>query len=168
MIHDPLCPHDYTPYHLLGQNSCQCDIIAKVREDEVRNDVLAAAYYGEDGYRTGYAAALRDQEETWICGDCNNTYGPDVERCPNRILDSLALAKNNEERLSEKWHSILREAFDAGTRCRVECENGLIVIGHVDLPHCTDFLFTVGKSITVNTKYPLNGSIVDVSQYSED
>lgn len=168
MTHDPLC--SFTRTHPDWEGFCaECDKIAKVREDEVRNDVLAAAYYGEDGYRTGYAAALRYREDTtWICGDCNNTYGPDVERCPNRILDSLALAKNNEERLSEKWHSILREAFDAGTRCRVECENGLIVIGHVDLPHCTDFLFTVGKSITVNTKYPLNGSIVDVSQYSED
>lgn len=166
MTHDPLCPIESHP----TRDECvHCDLIAKVREDEARKSVSAAAHYGENEYRTGYAAAFRYREDTtWVCGDCNNTYGSDVQQCPNRILDSLALTKNRGDRLSEKWRSILREAFDTGTRCRVECENGLIVIGHVDLPHCTDFLFTVGKSVTVNTKFPLNGSIVDVSPYSED
>ena len=36
MTHDPLCPHDYVPYKQLGPNSCTCDLIAKVRDDELR------------------------------------------------------------------------------------------------------------------------------------
>ena len=33
MTHDPMCPHDKGAYHELGENSCDCDFIAKVRED---------------------------------------------------------------------------------------------------------------------------------------
>lgn len=34
MTHDPLCPHDEGAYHELGENSCVCDFIDKVRADE--------------------------------------------------------------------------------------------------------------------------------------
>jgi hypothetical protein len=34
MTHDPLCPHDYVPYKQLGPNSCQCELVAKVRDDQ--------------------------------------------------------------------------------------------------------------------------------------
>lgn len=27
----------------------------------------------------------------WHCGDCGNIYGPDIECCPNRILDKLSI-----------------------------------------------------------------------------
>lgn len=33
MTHDPMCPHDKGAYHELGENSCECDFIAKVRAD---------------------------------------------------------------------------------------------------------------------------------------
>lgn len=37
MTHDHLCPHDYTPYHMLPENSCYCDLIAAARLDEADN-----------------------------------------------------------------------------------------------------------------------------------
>jgi hypothetical protein len=55
MTHDPLCPHDYVPYKQLGPNSCQCDLIAKVRADELRRP-------SEDGWMSVRAVlAWEDQ-----------------------------------------------------------------------------------------------------------
>jgi len=48
MTHDPLCPHDYVPYKQLGPNSCQCDLIAKVRADEQAKYVLPDLPRGEE------------------------------------------------------------------------------------------------------------------------
>ena len=47
MTHDPLCPHDYTSYHLLGQNSCQCDLIAKVRANQDSKYVNLDCLWGQ-------------------------------------------------------------------------------------------------------------------------
>lgn len=39
----------------------------------------------------GYESGIR--EMAWECGDCGNQYDYTVERCPNAILDELAVAK---------------------------------------------------------------------------
>lgn len=49
MSHDPLCPSPLAP-----PTSCECDLIAKVREDERDGRIATTAY------REGYAAAMRD------------------------------------------------------------------------------------------------------------
>ncbi len=64
MTHDPLCPHDYVPYKQLGPNSCQCDLIAKVRADELRRP-------SEDGWMSVRAVLawedqVRADERRWV------------------------------------------------------------------------------------------------------
>lgn len=45
-------------------------------------------------YRRGYDTAIMDL--SWQCGDCLNTYGPDVEYCPNKMLDSGVARRHRE------------------------------------------------------------------------
>jgi hypothetical protein len=54
MTHDPLCPHYYVPYKQLRPNSCQCDLIAKVRADELRRP-------SEDGWMSVRAVLEWDE-----------------------------------------------------------------------------------------------------------
>lgn len=54
----------------------------------------------DDGYRVGYADAVMDL--SWTCGDCGNTYGPDVEHCPNRVLDRAMLNQGNKSGNGER------------------------------------------------------------------
>lgn len=81
MTHDPLCPYFPEQQGFGGINSgvpstqpyiagvpCQCDLIARVREDEQSHVIgsVSLAAIGEANmqqYRNGYAAALRDAVE---------------------------------------------------------------------------------------------------------
>lgn len=77
MNHDPLCT---TVLHTeMSDAFCNCDVIARVREDEVRNDVLAAAHYGQDGYN----CALRDAVEA-VKAYYNDGLGHDFQTCTDR------------------------------------------------------------------------------------
>ena len=64
MTHDPLCPlFDKARYPFSAK--CDCDLIARVREEErsyAKQTAAAVMAYGE-GKRDGYAAALRDAVE---------------------------------------------------------------------------------------------------------
>lgn len=35
--------------------------------------------------------SLRDEDLVWACSDCGNKYGPEVDSCPNRLLDTLGV-----------------------------------------------------------------------------
>ena len=68
MTHDPLCPHDKGAYHELGENSCKCDFIAKVREDEANRSPEQPHdqhSYADNlcSYCIGFDAALNATEE---------------------------------------------------------------------------------------------------------
>lgn len=143
--HDPLCP-----YYPWPEKSCYiqegvhlCTLIAKVRSDG------------------------KDSQEPWQCGDCGNLYGSDVDFCPNTILDTLSLAKKNQERLSQEWHKRLTRAINENIPCLVEFSDGRIIIGPVTLPHGTDHLFSVAGSVTVNTRFPRSGGITNVELYMD-
>lgn len=43
-------------------------------------------------YANGYLDGIL--EGSWICDDCGNRYGSDVEHCPNAMLD---VAKTRQE-----------------------------------------------------------------------
>lgn len=51
MIHDPMCPHDEGAYHELGENSCVCDFIAKVRADALEQAArrVSEVFWPTDG-----------------------------------------------------------------------------------------------------------------------
>ena len=62
--HDPLCP--VAPGQMLvGVRICECDLIARVREDErgYAKQTSTAIMAYDEGRRDGYAAALRDAVE---------------------------------------------------------------------------------------------------------
>lgn len=71
MTHDPMCPHDEGAYHELGENSCVCDLIARVRADERAGDFIGwitPAHHAErmrENYDLGYAAALASGGICW-------------------------------------------------------------------------------------------------------
>lgn len=69
MEHDPLCPQSKAK-----KSECICRLLNDAREE---------------GETLGRIATI--DELSWSCGDCGNTYGPDVDECPNALLDEMAM-----------------------------------------------------------------------------
>lgn len=65
MNHDPLCPKTQTPINrsslddYYGRYNCQCELVARVREDMLRWPKVAEVYIKgrEAGYKRGYEDA---------------------------------------------------------------------------------------------------------------
>lgn len=53
-----------------------------------------------DYYHHGYLQALLDT--AWKCVDCGNTYQPDVEGCPNEMIDD---AKARVRKVEHEKHT---------------------------------------------------------------
>jgi len=47
----------------------------------------------QKAFADGYYQAVVDT--SWECGDCCNRYGPDVDNCPNDMMDRAALIRKN-------------------------------------------------------------------------
>ena len=47
----------------------------------------------ELAFASGYLTAINDL--SWTCDDCDNTYGPDIDNCPNvRLHDAIQMQKS--------------------------------------------------------------------------
>jgi len=64
MTHDPLCLHDGGAYHELGENSCACDLIAKVRADE--RSLKGACWREAEGSQVPAGAIRVYREAGWF------------------------------------------------------------------------------------------------------
>ena len=69
--HDTRCPKHLTSKK---KGDCICSLLSEARDE---------------GHTLGYITAV--DEFSWNCGDCGNTYGPDVDECPNALLDEMAM-----------------------------------------------------------------------------
>ena len=72
MTHDPLCPHDGGAYHELGENSCVCDFIDKVRADEAPKAVTRWIERGagsDDWMKVGQVRDYAEELEVKVKAD---------------------------------------------------------------------------------------------------
>ena len=85
MSHDPMCPNIPEQWDaeqsILWHAKCECDLIARVREDERKYGMVP-------GFDLGYAAAVRDAVEA-VSRTCGHTK---YEGCPPCAHDDAVAA----------------------------------------------------------------------------